>query len=80
MTVTDEIHVEAFDIGFNFLEDVLDHMREGENAIGFLAKKIGYIRDRAAELLNNPERLRLTEIVRIAKKLKMGTVHLEIKL
>ena len=59
----------AFDIGFNFLEDALaQHEKVKDDAIGILSRQIGYKRKRAQELLENPERLRLTEIIRIADK------------
>ena len=58
----------AFDMGFNFLEDVLVARDEKDDAIGILSRQIGYKRKRAQELLEHPERLRLTELVRIAEK------------
>jgi len=57
----------AFDMGFNFLEDALAQHEKGD-AIGILSRQIGYKRVRAQELLEHPERLRLTELVRIAEK------------
>ena len=60
--------IEAFKMGFNFLEEVLGSRENNEDQVETIAKQIGYKRQRAGELLMNPERLRLTEMIRMASR------------
>lgn len=63
-----DTEAEAFGIGFNFLEDVFNGYDKDDDVIGKLTRQIGYKRPRAIELLEHPERLRITEMVRICEK------------
>lgn len=58
---------EAKDIGTKFLESIFDVQGNPENAISRLVRDVGYKRERSVELLEKPERLRVREIVKIAK-------------
>lgn len=54
-------------IGFEFLEKIFSTYNT-EDITGKLASSIGYNRNRAVELMNSPDKLRIIDMVKIAKK------------
>lgn len=54
-------------IGFEFLEKIFSTYNT-EDITGKLVSSVGYKRNRAVELMNSPDKLRIIDMVKIAKK------------
>lgn len=57
----------ADSLGFDFLEKIFSAYKT-DDKVGKLASSVGYKRDRAVELMNNPEKLRIIDMVKIADR------------